>query len=513
MSDVVELLRSIRSQGAVLHVNGGKLRYRAPFGVIGDRELSELRRNKEEVISLVCAANEVGRRTPLVPRGQNDLARLPPAHEWAWVAYRETGELISSMRTVAVARRISGALIEECLTRSLKELVCAHEALRTRIVESGGIPTQVIDGPESFEVDRWDLSDDVNPERAAKLLVEEFIGDKVRLAEGPLFGVRLIRLAPREYVVVLALEHSIADGVALRILLHHLGAAYRALAQGFPSPIEPPIIQFADYCHWAHSILSWWMITHYPYWSKYLADAPCVRFPKDKTRQPNEKARWTTVSFGLGDSLSAALRYLSGKLEVTLAMIALSVYVATILRWQSKTEMVVAVVDSGRNATELAQTIGNFASVLKLRVTLPLQVSWSRFVKSVSNEYAAAHDHYEYGFLCIAEPQGEFHRVTHFNWTRERSGGGSPIWLTELLGAEVATLTPFHFDRPTFESDVDFDPQIWLWDREGGIDAMLWYRADLLSQESLNEFVRIFLAFAARIAAAPNDPVPSALDI
>ena len=54
-----------------------------------------------------------------------------------------------------------------------------------------------------------------------------------------------------EHVLLLTLHHIVSDGWSLGVLLDELGALYRALAAGEPSPLPELPVQYADYARLA----------------------------------------------------------------------------------------------------------------------------------------------------------------------------------------------------------------------------------------------------------------------
>ena len=89
------------------------------------------------------------------------------------------------------------------------------------------------------------------------------------LAAGPLYRLRLIRLAPGEHAIVLTLHHIIADAWSLDVLMAELHHSYNG------EPLPPLSVQYTDYAWWQQersagasgaSMLA--------YWERVLADLP-----------------------------------------------------------------------------------------------------------------------------------------------------------------------------------------------------------------------------------------------
>src|SRR6185295_3742733 len=128
-----------------------------------------------------------------------------------------------------VSLRLAGELDVAALERALGEVVRRHDSLRTRFAEGEGAPVLVA------EVRR----------RAAEEAFRPF-----DLAAGPLFRARLLRLAEREHVLLLAMHHIVSDGWSLGVLLRELSALYAACREGRPPPLPEPPLQYAAYARW-----------------------------------------------------------------------------------------------------------------------------------------------------------------------------------------------------------------------------------------------------------------------
>src|SRR5215212_4435147 len=80
---------------------------------------------------------------PVVRAERGDSSPLSFAQQRLWFIDRLEGG--SPFYNSPAAVRLSGALNVEALARTLSEIVRRHEALRTRFVEVGGEPRQVVE--------------------------------------------------------------------------------------------------------------------------------------------------------------------------------------------------------------------------------------------------------------------------------------------------------------------------------------------------------------------------------
>src|SRR5262249_52234210 len=105
------------------------------------------------------------------------------------------------------------------------------------------------------------------------------------LARGPLLRTCLLRLTPKEHVLLLTLHHIIFDGWSSSLLLRDLEILYQAFLLGLPSPLEPLPIQYADYALWQRDWLQGEILQRQlDYWQERLRGATDLNLPLDHPR-------------------------------------------------------------------------------------------------------------------------------------------------------------------------------------------------------------------------------------
>src|SRR5262249_39050774 len=144
----------------------------------------------------------------------------------------------SPFYNIPAAARLTGELDVAALGQSLREIVRRHETLRTTFQEVEGQPAQVIAPHLDLELPVVDLSGLPPAEREAETqrLARAEAQRPFDLARGPLLRVLLLKLAPREHVVLLVLHHIVADGWSMGVFYRELATLY----QGVALPPSPP---------------------------------------------------------------------------------------------------------------------------------------------------------------------------------------------------------------------------------------------------------------------------------
>jgi len=147
------------------------------------------------------------------------------------------------------ALRLSGDLKVDALQRSLAAMIERHEALRTRFELRDRQPVQVIEPAVEFDLPMLDLSDlhqDTQPEEVQRLCDEE-ASLRFDLSTGPLLRAQLLRLAPREHVLLVTMHHIISDGWSIGVMVDELITLYGGYSSGELVDLPALSVQYADY--------------------------------------------------------------------------------------------------------------------------------------------------------------------------------------------------------------------------------------------------------------------------
>jgi hypothetical protein len=268
--------------------------------------------------------------------------------------------------------RIRGPLDVSALERALGEIEVRHEVLRTTF--GGGWPEmQHIHPPQPFSLPRVDLTDVAPEEREAEAhrAVTEAALEPIDNATGPVWRAHLFRLADDDHVLLIIIDHLVADPWSLVVLRRELFTLYSAFSQGLPSPLPPLAVQYADYAVWEREWLEGTeMQRQVDYWTGQLAGLKSLQLPGE--RPPGRS--WSTTGlnepFTLDREMSAAVRALGRELQVTPAMILLATFKTLIALEAERDNVALATFNLNRSRPETEPLIGLFVNILLLRTDL-----------------------------------------------------------------------------------------------------------------------------------------------
>src|SRR5207302_1210994 len=144
-------------------------------------------------------------------------------------------------------------------------------------------------------------------------LVAAEAGRPFDLERGPLWRLRIFRLAPADHVVMLTMHHIVSDGWSIGLFVHELTALYGAFAAGEESPLPPLPIQYPDFAVWQRAWLSGDVLAGQAgYWRERLGGTlPVLELPLDRPRPPLQTFRGARLPLAFRADLAERLRALS----------------------------------------------------------------------------------------------------------------------------------------------------------------------------------------------------------
>lgn len=168
-TSLINLLSKLRKLNIQLSVDGERLRYKVPEGVLTPALRQEIAERKTEILTFLQQVSGVSHTTlpPIqaIPRGK-DLP-LSWAQERLWFLNQLEG--LSATYNVPGAIRVSGNLDVNALQQALSSIVRRHEVLRTSFQTINGTPIQVIHPQATMNITVVDLQQNSEKERSTLL--------------------------------------------------------------------------------------------------------------------------------------------------------------------------------------------------------------------------------------------------------------------------------------------------------------------------------------------------------
>ncbi len=394
--------------------------------------------------------------------------------------------------TIPVALRLTGALDEDVLARALTEVARRHESLRTVFPVVEGRPVQVVRPavPVALRAE--------SAGSAAALVREEMLRP-FDLEAGPLFRVRLARLAADDHLLLVAMHHAIGDGWSAGVLLRELGALYRAFSAGEASPLPELPVRPRDFAVWQRLHLAGAALdAQLAWWRERLAGAPPVlELPTDRPRPPVPSFRAATLAFALDAELLAGIRALSRREGATLFMTLLAAFQLLLARYAGEDDVVVGTPIAGRTRAELEGLIGFFANTLALRADLSGDPPFPELLGRVREATLDAYARQDVPFERLVEalqPERDLSRNPVFQVLfvlqnapmRAEDAGGLRMEPEEVEGTAAK-----------------FDLTLALEERDGALAGVIEYAAELFDAGTIGRMAEHFRVLLEVVAADP----------
>ncbi len=393
-----------------------------------------------------------------------------------------------SFYNIPAAFRLRGHLDLDVLERCLTEIVRRHEVLRTSFRDLDGKPVQVVSDQWNVQLPVEDVTgaDLKEKEEAVRVLGEDLTCLPFDLMVGPLFRIRLTRLAEEDHVLLFVIHHIIADGWSLGVLAAELGALYPAFQEGSPSPLAALKVQYADFASWQRRYLIGEPLEeHVRYWKDTLHGIPpLLELPTDRPRPALQSFEGARRFMKLSGELSEAIRQTSRSEGVTVFMTLLAVFQVLLHRYTGQQDVVVGTPVAGRRHTALEGLIGFFVNNLVMRTTFASGDTFSDVLHNVRESALGALAHQDLPFERLVE---EFHPI--------RDMSHAPIFQVMFVLQNL----PFHgIDLPGLSIEgvevenrySNFDVSLVVHDSPEGILAEMEYSTALFDGSTIERMLR-----------------------
>lgn len=401
----------------------------------------------------------------------------------------------NTSRAMVLVGRMDVAALE----RSFNEIVRRHESLRTTFQATEGQPAQVVSPYRPVRLERVDLSNLPDGESESRRLVKEEAGAPFDLARGPLWRLRLYRIAEEKSVLQLTTHHIVSDGWSMGVFFRELQVLYSAFSAGKPSPLEELPLQYSDFAVWQREWLEGEVLeTQLSYWKDRLRGVPALELPTDRPRPALQTDHGSRISFELAAGLSEALRELTRREKTTVFMTLVAAFQTLLHRYSGQSDFPIATPIANRNRPEIEGLIGFFVNTLVLRADLAGDPSFRELLARVRDSALGAFSHQDLPFEKLVEELNPDRTLSH-----------TPLFQVMFIFQNVPSSPPelsglSRLPFPWEGTTAKFDLTLTMHDTEGGLAGSFEYNRDLFDPATIRRLIEHFEVLLTGIAASPG---------
>ncbi|WP_235868317.1 non-ribosomal peptide synthetase, partial [Pseudomonas ogarae] len=445
-----------------------------------------------------------------VPKAQPRPTLLPLSFSQQRLWFIEQLTPGTTLFNIPFALHLKGELNVEALHASLNGLLVRHEILRTGIHNTDGVPCQRISPALDIALPFEDLSGLTATARAGAQFtaLQDTFEQPFDLTCPPLLRARLLRLAPGEHVLGIALHHLVSDAWSATIALRELALGYEARCNGAPAELPTLPLQYADFALWQREHLQGAELKRQlDYWTTTLdrrdSDAsPLLALPTDHPRPSVQSYRAGIVPRELSVDLSARLQAFASRLSTTPFTVLFAGFAVLMHRLSGDATVLVGTPVTHREQPGTEGLLGILLNNLAIRADFEPQADFTVLVKQVAERLRNGLLHQDLPFEQLVDslqlPRSLSHAPLYQVMVAQQLAMESRL---RFPGLEFEAL-----DTPLQHSECDLDLHV-LCPANAPIQLNLLFALDLFSADSARQMLARLEQLLEGMIATPQRPI------
>ncbi|BBP64619.1 hypothetical protein PHLH5_21600 [Pseudomonas sp. Cab53] len=416
----------------------------------------------------------------------------------------------TTLFNIPFALHLKGALNVEALHASLNDLLARHEILRTGIDSRDGVPSQCISPSLTIALPFDDLSglSTTAREGAQFTALQDTFEQPFDLATPPLLRARLLRLAPQEHVLGIALHHLVSDAWSATIALRELALGYEARCNGGAAQLPALALQYADFALWQREHLQGAELKRQlDYWTTTLdrrdsEGSPLLALPTDHPRPSVQSYRAGIVQRELTTDLSDRVQAFASRLGTTPFTVLFAGFAVLMHRLSGDATVLVGTPVTHREQPGTEGLLGILLNNLAIRADFTPQADFTALVKQVAERLRSGLQHQDLPFEQLVDslqlPRSLSHAPLYQVMVAQQLAMESRL---RFPGLEFEAL-----DTPLRHSECDLDLHV-LCPANAPIQLELMFALDLFTADSARQTLARLEHLLEHMLAEPQRPV------
>ncbi|MGE8064526.1 non-ribosomal peptide synthase/polyketide synthase [Pseudomonas sp. NPDC089569] len=467
------------------------------------------------LLAVAIAARQADAAAPQANNSQGPQAQPRPAllplsfsQQRLWFIEQLTPG--TTLFNIPFALHLKGELNVDALHASLNDLLARHEILRTGIRSTDGVPCQHISQSLSIELPFDDLSALAATARegAQFSALQGTFEQPFDLSHPPLLRARLLRLAPQEHVLGIALHHLVSDAWSATIALRELALGYEARCNGKSAELPALPVQYADFALWQREHLQGAELKRQlDYWTRTLdrsnsESSPLLALPTDLARPSVQTYRAGIVQRELGADLSARVQAFASRLGTTPFTVLFAGFAVLMHRLSGDATVLIGTPVTHREQPGTEGLLGILLNNLAIRADFAPQADFTALVEQVALRLREGLQHQDLPFEQLVDslqlPRSLSHAPLYQVMVAQQLAMESRL---RFPGLEFEAL-----DTPLKQSECDLDLHV-LCPANAPIQLELMYALDLFVADSARQTLARLEHLLEHMIAEPQRPV------
>ncbi|TWC23391.1 non-ribosomal peptide synthase protein (TIGR01720 family)/amino acid adenylation domain-containing protein [Pseudomonas sp. SJZ085] len=416
----------------------------------------------------------------------------------------------TTLFNIPFALHLKGELDVEALHASLNDLLARHEILRTGIHSTDGVPCQRISESLDIALPFEDLSGLTATARegAQFTALQDTFEQPFDLTCPPLLRARLLRLAPGEHVLGIALHHLVSDAWSATIALRELALGYEARCNGAAAELPALPVQYADFALWQREHLQGAELKRQlDYWTSTLdrrdsEGSPLLALPTDHPRPSMQSYRAGIVQRELSADLSGRVQAFASRLGTTPFTVLFAGFAVLMHRLSGDATVLVGTPVTHREQPGTEGLLGILLNNLAIRADFAPQADFTALVQQVAERLRSGLQHQDLPFEQLVDslqlPRSLSHAPLYQVMVAQQLAMESRL---RFPGLEFEAL-----DTPLRHSECDLDLHV-LCPANAPIQLELMFALDLFVADSARQTLARLEYLLEQMLAEPQRPV------
>lgn len=336
-----------------------------------------------------------------------DIYPLSPAQEG--ILYHALLHPSSPDYFVQCAYRIEGMVDPECIRQAFEKLVAKYDILRTSFLYTHDKqPLQIVLRDRKGGYEWIDVTKEVALNGWAAVIKVHRLADRERnfdVSNDTLIRLTVLQASTDNYEFIWSFHHILMDGWCMALLVNEFLSFYLTF-QAKEDPVFIPVRQYVGYISWLgkqdRELAA-------AYWRDYISGfEQATVLPGRLPEGMGERRTAKDLSFKIAENVTAELKELSARTEVTLYILLQTAWGILLTYYNNSRDAIFGSVVSGRppEVAGIENMIGLFVNTIPVRIVFEAD---TRLFDLYKRQQREALESNRYDFYPLAKIQSESH--------------------------------------------------------------------------------------------------------